>query len=692
MARTVPLERTRNIGIMAHIDAGKTTTTERVLYYTGISHKIGEVHDGAATMDWMVQEQERGITITSAATTCEWKNHRVNIIDTPGHVDFTIEVERSLRVLDGAVAVFCAVGGVAPQSETVWRQADKYRVPRIAFVNKMDRVGADFNAVVEQLRERLSAPAVPIQLPIGAEDYFQGVVDLVTMKSVIWDDDSMGMNMTVGEIPENLVPDAEAAREQLIEALADTDESLLEKFLEGKTITDDEVKSALRAATLNISVVPVLCGTAFRNKGVQAMLDAVIDYMPSPIDVPPVSGVLPDTETEAIRKASDDEDFSALAFKIMADPYVGTLGFMRVYSGVLKKGDTVLNATKGKRERIGRLLKMHANNREDVEEVRAGDIAAVVGPKNLATGDTCCDPNSPIVLESIQFPEPVISIAIEPKTKSDQEKLSAALVKIATEDPSFRVSTDEETGQTLISGMGELHLEIVVDRLTREFGVEASIGKPQVAYRETIRKTVEQETRFSKQTGGRGQFAHVCIEVGPAEVGTGLEYVDSIKGGVIPREYIPAVGKGVGEAMTAGPLAGYPVIDCKVRLYDGSFHEVDSSEIAFKVCGSIAMKEALRKASPVLLEPIMAVEIVVPEEYMGDVIGDLNGRRGRVQSMDSRGNAQVIKSLVPLATMFGYATELRSRTQGRATFTMQFEHYEPVPASVSEELTARAVG
>ncbi len=692
MARTVPLERTRNIGIMAHIDAGKTTTTERVLYYTGISHKIGEVHDGAATMDWMVQEQEWGITITSAATTCEWKNHRVNIIDTPGHVDFTIEVERSLRVLDGAVAVFCAVGGVEPQSETVWRQADKYRVPRIAFVNKMDRVGADFNAVVEQLRERLSAPAVPIQLPIGAEDDFQGVVDLVTMKSVIWDDDSMGMNMTVGEIPENLVADAEAAREQLIEALADTDESLLEKFLEGKTITDDEVKSALRAATLNISVVPVLCGTAFRNKGAQAMLDAVIDYMPSPIDVPPVSGVLPDTETEAIRKASDDEDFSALAFKIMADPYVGTLGFMRVYSGVLKKGDTVLNATKGKRERIGRLLKMHANNREDVEEVRAGDIAAVVGPKNLATGDTCCDPNSPIVLESIQFPEPVISIAIEPKTKSDQEKLSAALVKIATEDPSFRVSTDEETGQTLISGMGELHLEIVVDRLTREFGVEASIGKPQVAYRETIRKTVEQETRFSKQTGGRGQFAHVCIEVGPAEVGTGLEYVDSIKGGVIPREYIPAVGKGVGEAMTAGPLAGYPVIDCKVRLYDGSFHEVDSSEIAFKVCGSIAMKEALRKASPVLLEPIMAVEIVVPEEYMGDVIGDLNGRRGRVQSMDSRGNAQVIKSLVPLATMFGYATELRSRTQGRATFTMQFEHYEPVPASVSEELTARAVG
>ena len=499
-------------------------------------------------------------------------------------------------------------------------------------------------------------------------------------------------NMTVGEIPENLVAEAEAAREQLIEALADTDESLLEKFLEGETITDEEVKSALRAATLNISVVPVLCGTAFRNKGVQAMLDAVIDYMPSPLDVPPVSGVLPDTETEATRKASDDENFSALAFKIMADPYVGTLGFMRVYSGVLKKGDTVLNATRGKRERIGRLLKMHANNREDVDEVRAGDIAAVVGPKNLATGDTCCDPSSPIVLESIQFPEPVISIAIEPKTKSDQEKLSAALVKIATEDPSFRVSTDEETGQTLISGMGELHLEIVVDRLTREFGVDASIGKPQVAYRETIRKTVEQETRFSKQTGGRGQFAHVCIEVGPAEVGTGLEYVDSIKGGAIPREYIPAVGKGAAEAMTAGPLAGYPVIDCKVRLYDGSFHDVDSSEIAFKVCGSMAMKEALRKASPVLLEPIMAVEIVVPEEYMGDVIGDLNGRRGRVQSMDARGNAQVVKSLVPLATMFGYATELRSRTQGRATFTMQFEHYEPVPSSVSEELTARAVG
>jgi len=675
---------------MAHIDAGKTTTTERILFYTGISHKIGEVHDGAATMDWMVQEQERGITITSAATTCYWNNHRINIIDTPGHVDFTIEVERSLRVLDGAVAVFCAVGGVEPQSETVWRQADEYHVPRVAFINKMDRVGADFARVVSEIRTRLAAPAVPIQLPIGAEERFKGVIDLVGMKSVVWADENLGSTMSVEEIPADHRAEADAAREKLIEALADTNEALLEKFLEGKEISANEVKAALREAALQMKVVPVLCGSAFRNKGVQTMLDAVVDYLPSPVDVPPMHGLRPDSDVQEVRNASDSEPFSALAFKIMSDPYVGTLGFIRVYSGMLKVGDTVLNATKGKRERVGRLLKMHANNREDIKELYAGDIAAVVGPKNLVTGDTICAVDKPVILESIHFPEPVIAIAIEPKTKADQEKLSTALQKIANEDPSFRVSSDEETGQTLISGMGELHLEIVVDRITREFGVDANIGKPQVAYRETIRKPVEHELRYVKQTGGRGQYAHVNIELIPLEPGGGFAFVDEIKGGVIPREYIPAIEKGARDAMSAGPLAGYPLIDCKVRLFYGSYHEVDSSEMAFKIAASMAVKEAARKASPTLLEPIMNVEVVVPEDYMGDVIGDLNSRRGRIQSMDARGGAQVVKALVPLANMFGYATELRSRTQGRATFTMQFGHYEPVPASVSEELTARA--
>jgi elongation factor G len=677
---------------MAHIDAGKTTTTERVLFYTGISHKIGEVHDGAATMDWMVQEQERGITITSAATTCEWRDHQVNIIDTPGHVDFTIEVERSLRVLDGSVAVFCAVGGVEPQSETVWRQADTYRVPRMAFINKMDRVGADFDAVVEQIRERLGAPAVPIQLPIGKEDGFEGVVDLVSMKALTWNEEDMGSQVHVSDIPADMQDAAAAARETLIEALADVDEALLEKFLEGAAISDKEVQDALRVATLDIKVVPVLCGTAFKNKGVQPLLDAVVDYLPSPLDVPPILGVKPGTEEALARETSDDAPVAGLAFKIMTDPFVGTLGFVRVYSGVLRVGDTVINATTSKKERVGRLLKMHANNREDVKEVVAGEIAAIVGPKNLRTGDTLCAADAPIVLESINFPEPVISIAIEPKTKSDREKVSEALQKIGIEDPSFRIHTDEDTGQTLISGMGELHLEIIVDRLLREFKVDASIGKPQVAYKETIRKEVKQETKFAKQSGGRGQFAHVYLTVGPGEPGDGLLFENTIKGGSIPREYIPAVAKGVEEAMTAGPLAGYPVLDCKVTLYDGSFHDVDSSELAFKIAGSMAFKDACRKASPVLLEPIMDVEVVVPEEYMGDVIGDLNGRRGRVQGMPARGGGQAVKEQVPLASMFGYATELRSRTQGRATFTMQFGHYEPVPNSVSEELTARAVG
>jgi elongation factor G len=692
MARKTSLERIRNIGIMAHIDAGKTTTTERILFYTGTSHKIGEVHDGTATMDWMVQEQERGITITSAATTCEWRDHQINIIDTPGHVDFTIEVERSLRVLDGAVAVFCAVGGVEPQSETVWRQADNYRVPRVAFVNKMDRVGANFDSVVAQIRERLEAPGVPIQVPIGLEDSFHGVVDLVQMKAIEWFEDELGSKFKVEEIPANLREAADAARETMLEALADVDEGLMEKFLEGSEISEKEVRAALRKGTVNLKIVPVICGSAFKNKGVQALLDAVVDYLPSPIDVPAVSGIDPNTEKEVLRKPADDDPASALAFKIMTDPYVGTLAFVRVYSGVLSVGDQLYNATKGKRERVGRLVRMHANNREDIKEVCAGDIAAVVGPKTLTTGDTLCSEDKPVILESIRFPEPVISIAIEPKTKGDQDKVSAALHKIAQEDPSFRVSSDIETGQTLISGMGELHLEIVVDRLTREFKVDANIGKPQVAYKETIRKAVTQETRFVKQSGGRGQFAHVELEVSPNETGKGFLFENNIKGGVIPREYIPAVEKGIREALSSGPLAGYPILDTKVSLIYGSYHEVDSSEMAFKICGSMAFKEACRKANPVLLEPIMDVEVVMPEEYMGDVIGDLSGRRGRIQSMAARGGAQVVVAQVPLAAMFGYATDVRSRTQGRATFTMQFGHYEPVPASVSEEIVARAVG
>jgi elongation factor G len=692
MARKTPLERIRNIGIMAHIDAGKTTTTERILFYTGTSHKIGEVHDGTATMDWMVQEQERGITITSAATTCAWREHQINIIDTPGHVDFTIEVERSLRVLDGAVGVFCAVGGVEPQSETVWRQADRYRVPRVAFVNKMDRVGADFDSVVAQIKDRLEAPAVPIQVPVGSEENFRGVVDLVQMKTIEWYDDELGSKFKVSEIPADLRAAADAAREKMLEALSDVDDALMEKFLAGGEISEKEVRDALRKGTVSLRIVPIICGSAFKNKGVQALLDAVVEYLPSPLDVPPVTGVDPNTEKEAVRRPADNEPASALAFKIMTDPYVGTLAFVRVYSGVFNVGDQMYNATKGKRERVGRLVRMHANNREDIKEVCAGDIAAVVGPKTLTTGDTLCSEDKPVVLESIRFPEPVISIAIEPKTKGDQDKVSVALHKIAQEDPSFRVSSDAETGQTLISGMGELHLEIVVDRLTREFKVDANIGKPQVAYKETIRKAVTQETRFVKQSGGRGQYAHVQIEVSPNETGKGFVFENNIKGGVIPREYIPAVEKGIREALGSGPLAGYPVLDAKVSLIYGSYHDVDSSEMAFKICASMAFKEACRKASPVLLEPIMDVEVVVPEEYMGDVIGDLSGRRGKIQSMNARGGAQVVAAQVPLATMFGYATDVRSRTQGRATFTMQFGHYEPVPASVSEEIVARAVG
>ncbi|HYB99332.1 MAG TPA: elongation factor G [Candidatus Limnocylindrales bacterium] len=693
MARKVSLARTRNIGIMAHIDAGKTTTTERVLFYTGISHKLGEVHDGAATMDWMEQEQERGITITSAATTCSWRDHRINIIDTPGHVDFTIEVERSLRVLDGAVAVFCAVGGVEPQSETVWRQADRYRVPRMAFINKMDRVGADFDNVVSQIRDRLRAPAVPVQIPIGAEENFTGVIDLLRMEAVTWDERDLGWTVLRNPVPDDMKDAAQAAREALVEAVADTDEAILEKFLEGREVGADELMAAIRKATIQMKLVPVICGSAFKNKGVQSLLDGVVDYLPSPNDIPPVTGIEPGRpDHELVRRADDNEPFSALAFKIMTDPFVGTLVFMRVYSGQAKVGDQVYNVTRDKKERVGRLLKMHANQREDVEEVLAGDIVACVGMKSAVTGDTLCDPKAPVLLESMTFPEPVISVAIEPKTKADQEKVSVALQKIAHEDPSFRVSHDDETGQTLISGMGELHLEIIVDRMTREFKVDANVGKPQVAYRETVRKQVDHKLRYAKQSGGRGQFAEVAIELSPLPAGKGFEFEDAIKGGAIPREYIPAVEKGLKDALTAGPLAGYPVIDCKVRLYDGSYHEVDSSEMAFKICSSMAFKEAARKASPVLLEPIMAVEVVVPEEYMGDVIGDLNSRRGRIQSMTGRAGAQVVAAHVPLANMFGYSTELRSRTQGRATYTMQFDHYEPVPNSVSEELTARAVG
>lgn len=691
MARKVSLEKTRNIGIMAHIDAGKTTTTERILFYTGISHKIGEVHDGAATMDWMEQEQERGITITSAATTCFWKDHRVNIIDTPGHVDFTIEVERSLRVLDGAVAVFCSVGGVEPQSETVWRQADKYGVPRLAFINKMDRIGADFQRGVDMMRDRLGANPVPMQLPIGKEEDFRGVVDLVTEKAIVWKDESLGAEFEEIDIPAGMVDDVAAAREAMLEELCTYDEELMEKYLGGEELTVDEIKSSVRRAAIDLHINPVLCGSAFKNKGVQNLLDAVIDYMPSPIDVPPIEGIDPKGEP-ITRPADDSGPFAALAFKIMTDPFVGQLSFFRVYSGVAEAGATILNSTKGKKERLGRILKMHANKREEIKEVYSGDIAAAVGLKHTTTGDTLCDPNNECLLEAMEFPDPVIHIAIEPKTKSDQEKLAVALGKLLAEDPSMGVRTDEETGQTILSGMGELHLEVVIDRLKREFKVEANVGAPQVAYRESITKKVEVQGKFVRQSGGRGQYGDCWLRIEPQEPGEGFEFVDEIKGGVIPREYIPAVGKGAEEAAQSGVLAGFPLVDVKVTCYDGSYHDVDSSEMAFKIAGSIGFKEGAAKAGPVLLEPMMDVEVVVPEEYMGEVIGDINSRRGKVMSMDSRGGAQIINAHVPLSSMFGYATDLRSATQGRATYTMVFDHYEQVPKAISEEIIAKVKG
>jgi len=697
VARSTPIERYRNLGIMAHIDAGKTTTTERVLFYTGVSHKLGEVHDGAATMDWMEQEQERGITITSAATTCFWKGmsrerpeHRINIIDTPGHVDFTIEVERSLRVLDGACAVFCAVGGVEPQSETVWRQADKYGVPRIAFVNKMDRMGANFFRVVQQVKDRLGGNAVPIQVPIGAEEDFKGVVDLVRMKAVYWDEASRGMEYELREIPEDLQDLCEEWREHMVEAAAEANEELMEKYLEGQALTEVEIMAGLRARTLKSEVVPMMCGSAFKNKGVQAMLDAVIDYMPSPIDVPAIKGILDDKdESEGERPASDDAPFAALAFKIATDPFVGTLTFFRAYSGVLKSGDTIYNPVKHKKERIGRILQMHANERQEIKEVHAGDIAAAVGLKDVTTGDTLCDLNKVITLERMEFPEPVISVAVEPKTKSDQEKMGVALSKLAQEDPSFRVHTDEESGQTIISGMGELHLEIIVDRMRREFKVEANVGAPQVSYRETIRKSVEQETKFARQSGGRGQYGHVYLRIEPQEAGVGYEFVNAIVGGTVPKEYIPAVDKGIQEAMKNGILAGFPMVDIKVTLYDGSYHEVDSSEMAFKIAGSMGIKEGAAKAKPVLLEPIMKVEVVTPEENMGDVMGDLNSRRGMIQGMDDAPSGKIIRAEVPLSEMFGYATDLRSATQGRATYSMEFCKYNEVPASIAEAVSKK---
>ena len=696
MARSTPIERYRNIGIMAHIDAGKTTTTERVLYYTGVSHKIGEVHDGAATMDWMEQEQERGITITSAATTCFWSGmakqfpqHRINIIDTPGHVDFTIEVERSLRVLDGAVFVLCAVGGVQPQSETVWRQANKYKVPRMAFVNKMDRMGANFFRVVEQLKDRLGANAVPIQCPIGAEEGFAGVVDLVKMKAIRWHEENMGMEFDYVEIPEELQAKCEKLREQMVEAAAEASEEYMEKYLEGGELTEDEIIEGLRIRTLSLEIVPVTCGTAFKNKGVQAMLDKVIEVMPAPVDVPPIKGILDDDVTETERHSSDEEPFSALAFKIATDPFVGTLTFFRAYSGVLNSGDTVYNPVKRKKERVGRILQMHANSREEIKEVRAGDIAAAVGLKDVTTGDTLCDINNVITLERMEFPEPVISVAVEPKTKSDQEKMGMALGRLAQEDPSFRVHTDEESGQTIISGMGELHLEILVDRMKREFNVEANVGAPQVAYRETIRATTEAEGKFVRQSGGRGQFGHVWLKIEPQQAGDGYEFVNAIVGGVVPKDYIPAVDKGIQEAMKGGVIAGYPVVDVKVTLFDGSYHEVDSNEMAFKIAGSMGFKNGVQKAKPVLLEPMMKVEVETPEDYMGDVIGDLNSRRGMVQGMEDTTSGKVVKAEVPLSEMFGYATSLRSATQGRASYSMEFAKYNEVPASIAEALSKK---
>jgi elongation factor G len=683
----------RNIGIAAHIDAGKTTTTERILYYTGRTHKLGEVHEGTATMDWMEQEQERGITITSAATTCEWKDFQINIIDTPGHVDFTAEVERSLRVLDGAVAVFDAVAGVQPQSETVWRQADKYNVPRICFINKMDRVGADFYHSVDTIVDRLKCRPVPIQLPVGAEDQFKGIVDLVEMKALIWLDETLGAEYNTVEIPADLLERAKEYREKMIEAIAEFDDDLFTKFAEGETPTQEEIKRGIRRATIAMKIFPVICGTAFKNKGVQTMLDAVVDYLPSPLDIPPVEGHdIDDQEKVVVRHASDSEPFAALVFKIMTDPFVGQLAFFRVYSGRLGSGESVFNVAKGRKERVGRLLRMHANKREEIQEIMAGDIAAAVGLKTISTGDTICDEKDPIVLERIDFPTPVIQLAVEPKTKADQEKLGVAIQKLAQEDPTFRVATDPETGQTILSGMGELHLEIIVDRMMREFGVAANVGKPQVAYRETIRGKAEADKKFAKQTGGHGQYAHVKIRIEPLPAGTGFEFENDITGGKIPKEYIKPTEAGIVEALEGGVLAGYPMSDVKVTLYDGSFHEVDSSEIAFKIAGSMALKEAARKAKPVLLEPIMSVEVVVPEEYMGNVVGDIHSRRGRIEGMELRGTTQIIKALVPLSEMFGYATDIRSNTQGRGSFTMHFGKYEEIPAALGEEIVNRVQG
>jgi elongation factor G len=691
MAREFSLQNTRNIGIMAHIDAGKTTTTERILFYTGRVHKIGEVHEGAATMDWMEQEQERGITITSAATTAQWKGHRINIIDTPGHVDFTVEVERSLRVLDGAVTVFDAKGGVEPQTETVWRQADRYGVPRICYVNKMDIIGANFDMCVEQIKTRLGANPVPIQYPIGAEDKFVGMVDLVEMKAIIYTDD-LGKTSDVTDIPEELKDKCEELRLQLVEAAAEQDEELMMKYLEGEELTVDEIKAALRKGTIECKITPVLCGSSYRNKGVQPMLDAVVTYLPSPVDIPAIKGVLPDTEEEVTRPADDNGPFAALAFKIMSDPYVGKLTFFRVYSGVLSSGSYVLNSTKGKRERIGRILQMHANHREEIQQVYSGDIAAAVGLKDTTTGDTLCDEKAPVILESMTFPEPVISVAIEPKSKADQDKMGMALAKLAEEDPTFKTWTNEETGQTIIAGMGELHLEIIVDRLKREFKVEANVGAPQVAYRETFRSSAKVEGKFVRQSGGRGQYGHVWVEFSPLEPGKGFEFENKIVGGVVPKEYIPAVQAGIEEAMKNGVLAGFPLVDIKATLFDGSYHDVDSSEMAFKVAGSLALKEAAKKCNAVLLEPIMKVEVTVPEEYMGDVMGDLNSRRGRIEGMEARANAQVIRAMVPLSEMFGYSTVLRSRTQGRGTYSMVIDHYEEVPKFIADEIIKKSKG
>jgi elongation factor G len=691
MAREFSLDKTRNIGIMAHIDAGKTTTTERILYYTGRIHKIGETHEGASQMDWMEQEQERGITITSAATTASWREHRVNIIDTPGHVDFTVEVERSLRVLDGAVAVLDAQSGVEPQTETVWRQATTYGVPRVVFVNKMDKIGADFLYSVKTMHDRLQANAHPIQLPIGAEDEFEAIIDLVEMNAVFYGNDE-GTDIQVKEIPESHRAEAEEWREKLVEAVAELDEDLMEKYLGGEEITKEELKEAIRKGTVNVEFYPVVCGSAFKNKGVQLMLDAVIDYLPSPLDVPPITGHIPDSEEEVVRKPGDDQPFSALAFKVMTDPYVGKLTFFRVYSGVLNSGSYVQNSTKGKRERVGRILQMHANSREEISQVYSGDIAAAVGLKDTTTGDTLCDEKNMVILESMEFPEPVISLSVEPKSKADQDKMTTALQKLQEEDPTFRAHTDQETGQVIIAGMGELHLDIIVDRMRREFKVEANVGAPQVSYRETFRSSAQVEGKFVRQSGGRGQFGHVWIEFSPNEEGAGFEFENGIVGGVVPREYIPAVEAGLRDSLDNGVLAGYPLIDIKARLFDGSYHDVDSNEMAFKVAASMALKNAISKVNPVILEPIMRVEVVIPEEYLGDIMGDITSRRGRVEGMDARGNAQVVRAMVPLAEMFGYATSLRSNTQGRGVFSMHFDHYEEVPKSISEEIIKKNKG